>query len=770
MEEKNIIIDLNDTDTKSFNDVNFIQIDARDKFIEKVKNFIKKIDDSKNEQEFERFHNTILIQGKRGYGKTSFILSVKEVFTPEICTLPIIDPTLIESKEHIFLNIVTHIKDKVEKKQKEQKNSKSDICKCWKESLKNLANGINMLDGVGTNHLNQELWDSPELVLEQGLSNSKHGYKLEENFHKYIDESLKILEKKAFCIILDDIDTSLKEGRIILETLRKYLTSKKLIVVLLGDIELYSTIVRQLQWEKIDPNKTLKEYEFQHNKEKYISQVEHLEEQYLTKVLKPENRINLKTLLELFNLYSHETNKFEIILINTKSEEISLNEFLYKMCIESMGNLKINNISDSAKSIGFSASKFANIIITSIHYIKNFKNILLSQPLRSILQILQAYDKYSVSLEFVASIRNTFFTTLNKTLKNSNLLEIIDKNMLFNYLSIYLLRENMTTDNHLKLIPNFKNSDTNITLFYLSVLLNESIKSKYYLTYFIKVGFVIEKYNNIENKTADELEDFINHIGLDSDGETLKIAQRLLTVSDKNNNNPIIFGGIVVSNDNLPKVYECQNISILLSSVSTSNGKKYILSFFNLLGFLSDILYSSFTILPKEIHSFQEYKKNNIINMNDITFNNEKLKNDKDLIESDEDLIKDLLEWRSEAFPKLSAFVLSAIWRRLKFIYLDIQNSKFNNYYEVIEMFIVGFLYSFNIEIKKSTNFEGVVEDIQISIFDILRNYKNSRSKKDYNENIIEKCPLFEIENSRFKYFKDFENITLILDKDNKTK
>jgi hypothetical protein len=81
-----------------------------------------------------------------------------------------------------------------------------------------------------------------------------------------------------------------------METLRKYLTSPKLIISILGDIDLYSILSRQLQWEKIDSKKILIQYE---GKEKYIPQIEHLEEQYLIKILKPENRIDLDNLFDL---------------------------------------------------------------------------------------------------------------------------------------------------------------------------------------------------------------------------------------------------------------------------------------------------------------------------------------------------------------------------------------------------------------------------------------------------------------------------------------
>lgn len=308
--DQKIIIDLNETDTKGFETKNFIQVQARDKLFTLINKFIEHI--PKEFEKYDRVHHTILIQGKRGSGKTSFILSVKdqikkgfknpneEIKTPEsLEILDIIDPTLIESKEHVFINIITRIKENVEH---QIKNKSDSTYTDWKDSLKKLAGGLSMLDGVGGEHLKESIWDSPELSLEKGLSNSKHGYKLEENFKTFIHKSLKVLNQKAFVLILDDIDTSLNEGRLILETIRKYLTTPQLITILLGDIELYSTLVRQLQWEKIDPKQTLDKYELKDNRTHYLNQIEHLEEQYLIKILMPENRINLYSLSEIKKL------------------------------------------------------------------------------------------------------------------------------------------------------------------------------------------------------------------------------------------------------------------------------------------------------------------------------------------------------------------------------------------------------------------------------------------------------------------------------------
>lgn len=240
--EYDVTIDLSETDTKNYKDENFIQKQAKKSFIKVIEQF--KVD---YHNDSCHVHNSILINGKRGMGKSSFALHIAnyQFQNLKIHPISIIDPTLIETREHIFLLIITQIKNSIDEYAGRQQISEVDF-KGWMESLKKLAGGLSMIDGIGKNHLEDNYWDSPELVLEKGLNNSRHGFMLEKKFHQFVINSLKVLNKDAILIIFDDIDTSLDKVIIILEVLRKYLTTPKIIAVLLGYIELYSTIVRHM--------------------------------------------------------------------------------------------------------------------------------------------------------------------------------------------------------------------------------------------------------------------------------------------------------------------------------------------------------------------------------------------------------------------------------------------------------------------------------------------------------------------------------------------
>lgn len=745
-----IEIDLNETHTKSFNSGGLIQKNSKVKFFELISKLLSEIpktkDDKLSKNSFPRVHNTILINGKRGVGKTSFILSMMDALVDElnICILDIIDPTLIETKEHVFLNIITLIKDKVEHYFKCTQNcsDNNDSFREWKNSLKNLAGGLSMLDGIGSNHLEDSMWDSPELILEKGLSNSKQGKDLEKNFHNFIDKSLILLEKKAFFLVLDDIDTSLEKGISIMETLRKYLTSPKLIISMLGDMDLYSILVRQLQWEKIDPKKILKDYE--NGAKKYIPQIEHLEEQYLTKILKPENRIDLQNLFDL---------KDEIKI---KDEKKLLNEYLNAL--------------------------IKDIYLTEDNYNKYYIEVILTQSTRSILQILKLYNiEKENNFNFSQIIKHTFYTTLKKKLEPNKLLDLYKKEQYLNLLSMYIINTNILRDNHLKLIPDFVDSDENITMLYLNAVSNELFKeSKNYLDYFIKVGYALEQFMNLEIKYEKDTQKFLEHIAIDSGESSSKISKRLLATSKINRYTPsnfILFGANFISVENLKSI-KFNYLSLITSKVNNSrNGSYNFISFFNLLGFLADL--TSFTIkkeLKDEINKKLENIKvthsqilefnlfkddiliDNVLENNDLEDNDLKLDFDLD----------EVFKWieKKKNIQDLPLFVLSKIWVRVSYTFNNIIKNKnfFSNYYQIFEMFIVGFLNAVYVEISlyKGKNFanKNFIKNPEQanSYYEKIEDYKINEQDYTLFDYLFE-CPFLKLDN-----FEDLKQI--IIEKD----
>ncbi|CAM2005582.1 ATP-binding protein [Acanthopleuribacter pedis] len=270
--------------------------------IEKNQRFDEQDTSGRNNIEYVRVHDAILLSGGRGSGKTTLLFSIfrmlredklwevdKAGIGKDIEPVAIFDPTLFEKRSNILVNIIARIKEKVDNSRGHV--TRSEDYEAWKQSLSKLAKGLRLLDGVGNDPLQGDQWDDDQYVLSKGLEAALHGDRLEIHFNKFLDKSLDLLRKKYFFLAFDDIDTAFDKGWEVLETLRKYLTHPRLIKIIAGDISLFSTLVRKKQFENFE-----KDFLAFEGPERVRKEVDHLEEQYLVKILKPENRVELKTL------------------------------------------------------------------------------------------------------------------------------------------------------------------------------------------------------------------------------------------------------------------------------------------------------------------------------------------------------------------------------------------------------------------------------------------------------------------------------------------
>ena len=102
-----ININLNSSqDAEIKKDDELIQQDSKNRLIKIFKEHRNLLDNTNIDK--LRVHNSILINGKRGFGKTTFILSMigllkdEEKGIKDFYFFDIIDPTIIETKENIM--------------------------------------------------------------------------------------------------------------------------------------------------------------------------------------------------------------------------------------------------------------------------------------------------------------------------------------------------------------------------------------------------------------------------------------------------------------------------------------------------------------------------------------------------------------------------------------------------------------------------------------------------------------------------------------------
>lgn len=324
----NIIIDLDSVGNPNFDPGvdDFIQQDARQRLL---KALAKAVHAPSDEDAGgmrptalnilrERRHDAILVSARRGEGKTTFltrILAEIEKYRdwadllgpthglkdpPRLYSLGLIDPTLIETKQNIMIVVIDRIRIATQHKRKN--NGADEEYKVVERALHKLAEGLSLLDGIGGDLYSGKDWLDPEYVLERGLEEASAAHDFERRFRAYVKVAAKFLDKDAFVLAIDDVDTWFERGWPVLEALRKYLATPQVRIILSGDLNLYALLVRQQQWaqmrkEFLNAEKMLEQATAGNSQIREIgAMVGTLQDQYLVKVVPPESRINLRPL------------------------------------------------------------------------------------------------------------------------------------------------------------------------------------------------------------------------------------------------------------------------------------------------------------------------------------------------------------------------------------------------------------------------------------------------------------------------------------------
>lgn len=339
----------------------------------------KNVAEDPAELDFARSHDVITIHGQRGVGKTTFMLSAIKAVTMSpvdslkqfsLCHLGVIDPTLMGGRENILLIILQKIKEAVERQQRSKGCTSAMKRSCafadWRENLRSLGEGLQtvgaFIDGDNKSSRSGEV-DS-QLWLTDSMLKAKHGADLERDFHFVLNGALKLIEKDAFIIGVDDVDTRFEAGWPVLETIRKYLTSPQLIVVLSGDIELYSELVRQAQYKMFGFD--LRKPPEANSREEQL--IETLIEQYLMKILPPQNHLRLSLMSEYPSVE---------IEWRVKGEDGPTRRLLTEL-LDEIVRKEFRALNPTAVSL--------------------FTNALLSQPIRTLLRFLNMFTAFDDNL------------------------------------------------------------------------------------------------------------------------------------------------------------------------------------------------------------------------------------------------------------------------------------------------------------------------------------------------------------------------------------
>lgn len=505
-----------------------------------------------------RQHNAIAVLGGRGSGKTTFILNALDLLlsgqakknseptgdadtdfaipSGDVVRLGVIDPTLIEAKEQILVTVLSRINEKIDAHHRkrrrdeafEEDNSAAKEMEVVNEKLKALAEGLCLLPGIGGNPLAAESWENPLYVMNNGLRKARSGSALERAFHEYISTCLKYLDAKAFVLAFDDIDTDFSSGWPVLEMLRKYITHPKLIVILSGDFSLYSLLVRDRQWAML---RELHKVDVDHQKD-LRNEITRLESQYLQKVIKPSNRIEL---LPLSFYWENPTRRGDFSITLSSGESATLEKMMQALTAHT----------------AFSSNP-ADLELVAM--------LVLRQPVRTAMHLLRALDQNGIlSHKLVdrdiralhSSLSEIFHSELQSMGLSADRINLTPLRHMPNYIHEFLTNNDLWMDGF-RLKSDFQSDSASLAALCLAARFGQGTRQapSLILDYFIKICLIREMLI-ADPDLSEHPELLFSFIGLDRQEPAWSVAARTIPViryeSELAERRPTLQGTIAVS-------------------------------------------------------------------------------------------------------------------------------------------------------------------------------------------------------------------------------
>jgi hypothetical protein len=723
--------------------------------------------------ELLRCHNAISITASRGAGKTTFLLSVLHAIKHDkeksvLCLKPI-DPSLVEMKQHPFINIIAAIQEEVElyfSKNEYCNGNRSEmfIKKEFEHCYHKLLKALPFIDGVGKSKVYEE-WDDDEFIAARGMERAEASNNLEVLFHDYVKIVLKVLDKTCLVISFDDIDTDFKKGYDVLESIRKYLTSPQIVTIITGDLELYGKLVRKFSWKGFDMAYLRKEMQYAGRSQKEFAQmVDQLENQYLVKLLKPEYRISLKTIREYLL-----DNNFEIKVKFSDNDVVEIRE-VYERCVDKLGFSRTN-------------AKTKNEII----------DFLLGLTLRVQIRIFTLYRnnlaKESDNSEIAQGLANVFWNDLSQ--KSGNAKSLLKVTPTYPVEMLKFLVENNILHSTTNFLPETNDFIINKALLVIGSQFNHILDNCKFLVfdYWLRICFVKAATERLGGKErTDVLRKFLDFTQLDADAGINKSYGMAQAYCNQLLNGPfyqnyeLIPGTLFVGNQPPLQLMNNNRIMSLLPMLGTvdNNQREHVFaSIYQLFAVIREALFVLYSDAKDGFRSdfvklaqYRNYQEPFIPNQ--ALPVNEPLKR---LIESFEDieekaniehLVKNLIAW-SKMKVNVSCHLLDRVFTRFYYTLIHIDLDKGLNFNELaisnsvgdkLSLYILALLNAALVEDAIDDNLSTVnfnnVGDIESIYIQNIVAYKKEKQKNDkekrasrYKESLLHewlmKCPILTI-------------------------
>ncbi|WP_156179819.1 MULTISPECIES: hypothetical protein [Delftia] len=317
---------------------------------------------------------TQFVDGSRGAGKSTFLSSVRKALTEDLeikdkmMFFDIIDPSRIEHSQMPLLVILQTIRKKVDLVIGDRRKlGENSFYEDWRRAFSRVAGGLSLF--AKDFHPLDDL--DPELFLDWGLERTSDSIRLRDGLHQLFEIACRILNVRALILGFDDADTDSTLAIPLLESIRKYLDTPHVMVLVTGDLELYSLLMRQ-RFGKTVVGRSDAAVDLQRSSKQgdrsaqYLRMIDHLEEQYLLKIFPIRRRLQLQS---LWNVGTRE----ECRVTHKDWGEAS---FLVKDVVDALikHGLRVKTQSD----------------------VDQYTEFLLKQPLRTILQLIERCAPYLV--------------------------------------------------------------------------------------------------------------------------------------------------------------------------------------------------------------------------------------------------------------------------------------------------------------------------------------------------------------------------------------
>lgn len=717
---------------------------------------------------FQRCHNTISVFASRGAGKTTFLLSFLDKIKKDknvLCINPI-DPSLIEVKQHPFINILASIQEKVEEAKNESaysvRDSRFEKWKDHEDCYKKLLKALPFIDGIGKSNVYDE-WEDEEFISIQGMKRAKAYNNMEKTFHEYIRNTLKLLDKKCLVIPFDDIDTDFKKGFEILEVLRKYVSTGQIVTVLTGDLELYSKLVRKNIWQGFDDDFLNKEIEYAaHEKTEFAEMINNLENQYLIKLLKPEYRIHLKTVKE----YIEEDN---VEIKVTFCHDTNTGRSIKKCYCELLELVGIPSLNVELQTV-----------------LCNFLQKLSMRGQIRILTLLNQFHSYIETdcekVDLTTGLMNIFVNDINQKAQNTKMLVNGTQVYTIEMLKFLLYSNTLYIGNDF--LPTTVDDIQNKALFAVGIKFNQLLKKNPYLIfdYWIRLSYVSELSEKLGGRLQNrEIQnELVSFSQMTSNTDFLKsigLAQafcngRLNVYNDKERPDIVttLAGTLRIDNFNPANQFKSNRMLSMLPIVGTidTNGDEFIfISIYKLLAVIREVLFCEKTeraleTLLRKGAAYSYYlqpfylgprtRKDNENTWDDVMIN---------LSEEEQwhDIISDLYIWIYKKCNNISTPLLSRIFTRFynTMVHIDGENiyigagMKFSAYIiALLNASLVEEMLEYSIP-DIDFNISGNIEEIYLHNCYTIEEINWSRKKKSYNDKYdslhdwLVECPLLKV-------------------------